>query len=257
MQAATATYGIQTYSRIQNIPPATPASSAGKRFESAVPSSPFETDDFVSISSRGQRASRENETGESQTRESSEPESQKAQSDQQTLSKEELATLTKLQARDTEVRAHEQAHLAAAGQYATSGASFSYSTGPDGKRYATGGEVSIDISKENNPQATVQKMRVVQRAALAPANPSATDRSVASQAAAKEAQALQEIREESSVAATESSSPAAEESSQENTETVSNRRADSSVPPQLSPAPSDFSRKTMNAAYQAMLGLAS
>ncbi len=256
MQAMAASYSTQVYSRIQDLSSRSPASSPDTRSGSATPSAPFGTDDVVSISSRGEQVSRENETTESTSQENSAAETQEGQSSQQTLTREELATVTKLKTRDTEVRTHEQAHLAAAGQYATSSASFSYSTGPDGKRYATGGEVSIDMSKENSPQATAQKMRTVQRAALAPANPSATDRSVASQAAAKEAQALQEIREESSVAATETSAPATEENGQKDTDAVSNRRSAPSSPPQSSPAPSDFSRKSMNAAYQAMLALA-
>jgi hypothetical protein len=50
------------------------------------------------------------------------------------------------------------------------------STGPDGKQYAVGGEVPIDLSPvSGNPQATVQKAETIQRAALAPADPSGPD----------------------------------------------------------------------------------
>jgi hypothetical protein len=91
--------------------------------------------------------------------------------------------LSKLKSRDTEVKAHEQAHLATAGQYATSGAKFTYQTGPDGKQYAIGGEVGIDTSAvSNNPQATLAKAEVVYRAALAPAQPSGQDLKVAQSA---------------------------------------------------------------------------
>ncbi len=110
------------------------------------------------------------------------------------LSSEEVIELHKLQARDTEVRAHEQAHLSSAGQYAAGGPSFTFQTGPDGKKYAIGGEVPIDVSKENNPDATILKMRTIRRAALAPANPSSTDRQIAAQAAIYEAQAQLEKR---------------------------------------------------------------
>ena len=59
--------------------------------------------------------------------------------------------------------------------------------------YAVGGEVTIDTSPvKGDPQATVAKMEVVIRAALAPADPSGQDRSVAAQATQEEAQARQE-----------------------------------------------------------------
>jgi len=108
------------------------------------------------------------------------------------LSKEELQQLQKLKARDAEVRAHEQAHLSVAGPYAKGSASFTLQKGPDGSSYAVGGEVGIDMGAESTPDATIEKMRTIRRAALAPANPSSTDRRIAAQASAKEAQARQE-----------------------------------------------------------------
>ncbi len=53
--------------------------------------------------------------------------------------------------------------------------------------YAVGGEVKIDTSPERTPEATVSKMQQVRRAALAPADPSGTDRAVAAEAAQAEA----------------------------------------------------------------------
>ena len=76
------------------------------------------------------------------------------------------------------------------------GAHFQYKRGPDGRRYAVAGEVSIDTSPEKDPRATLQKMRTVERAALAPAHPSPQDRRVAAQAAAKAIQAMIEIMKE-------------------------------------------------------------
>jgi len=109
-------------------------------------------------------------------------------------SPEEQREIEKLKARDREVRAHEAAHLAAAGGHARSGASFSYQRGPDGVLYAVGGEVSIDTSPvPGDPQATLAKALQVQRAALAPADPSAQDRQVAAQAAAMAIQARREL----------------------------------------------------------------
>lgn len=87
-----------------------------------------------------------------------------------------------LKQRDREVRAHEQAHQAVGGQYA-SAPSFTMESGPDGGRYATGGKVQIDISAEADPEATIRKMRQVQAAALAPVDPSGQDHAVAAKAA--------------------------------------------------------------------------
>lgn len=113
------------------------------------------------------------------------------------LSPEEKQALDDLKARDREVRAHEQAHLAAAGPYAKGPPSFEFQTGPDGQSYAVGGEVQIDTSPvAGNPQATVVKAQTIKRAATAPANPSGQDRQVAAQAARMETEARQEIKEQ-------------------------------------------------------------
>jgi hypothetical protein len=98
------------------------------------------------------------------------------------LTPQQQSEVTELKQRDKEVRAHEQAHQSA-GAGLTGAASYTYTTGPDGKRYAIGGEVSIDTSPvRNNPSGTIQKMEKVIAAALAPADPSGQDRAVASQA---------------------------------------------------------------------------
>ena len=111
------------------------------------------------------------------------------------LTDKEKQEVQELKARDREVRQHEQAHVAAAGQHARGGISYEYQQGPDGNRYAVGGSVNIDMSEEPTPEATVQKMQQVQRAALAPAEPSGADRAVASAAQRKEQQARSEILE--------------------------------------------------------------
>lgn len=109
------------------------------------------------------------------------------------LEEAELKELTELKARDREVRAHEAAHQAAGGQYAGA-MSLTYQRGADGAQYAVGGEVSIDISSVNgNPQATIEKMRVVRAAAMAPAEPSGQDRAVAAQAMQTILQAQSEV----------------------------------------------------------------
>lgn len=107
---------------------------------------------------------------------------------------EVLRQISELRIRDQEVRAHELAHLAAAGGIAKGGPTFDYQRGPDGKLYAVGGEVQIDTSGvPGDPEATLQKAEQIQRAALAPAQPSAQDRSVAMAAAAMAAEARAEI----------------------------------------------------------------
>lgn len=113
------------------------------------------------------------------------------------LTEEEDKEVEELKRRDREVRQHEQAHLASAGQYAKGGASYEFQVGPDGRRYAVGGEVSIDTAKiQNNPDATIAKAQTIRRAANAPAEPSNQDRQVAAQATQMEAQARAEKVEE-------------------------------------------------------------
>ena len=113
--------------------------------------------------------------------------------DSVTLSPEAAKQVQKLQARDREVRAHEQAHIAAGGQHVSGGASFTYQAGPDGRQYAIGGAVQIDTTPvPGDPEATEEKARAVRRAALAPANPSATDQNVAAKATTMESKARAE-----------------------------------------------------------------
>ena len=99
-----------------------------------------------------------------------------------TPSQEDQAAIAELSRRDAEVRRHEAAHAAAGGQFAGA-PTFQFTKGPNGRSFAVSGEVSIDLSPvPGDPQATIQKMRQVKRAALAPANPSAADRGVAASA---------------------------------------------------------------------------
>ncbi len=110
------------------------------------------------------------------------------------LSEPEKRVIEQLKAADTEVRAHEMAHIAAGGQYTRSGANFQYKRGPDGRNYAVGGEVSIDISEvPGDPEATAKKMDVIKRAALAPMDPSGQDQRVAARANMIRAEALMEL----------------------------------------------------------------
>ncbi|HPO14789.1 MAG TPA: putative metalloprotease CJM1_0395 family protein [Candidatus Hydrogenedentes bacterium] len=109
------------------------------------------------------------------------------------LTGEEKEEVRNLKQRDAEVRRHEQAHLSAAGRYARGGAHYTYTRGPDGRLYATGGEVSLDVSPTRTPQGTITKAGVLKAAALAPAKPSAQDRAVAAAAGRMESEARAEL----------------------------------------------------------------
>ena len=110
------------------------------------------------------------------------------------LTDAEKKIVEELKQADAEIKRHEMAHVAAGAGITTSGANYTYKTGPDGQRYAVAGDVKINMSAvPGDPQATIDKMAKVKRAALAPASPSAQDRRVASKASALAAQAMQEL----------------------------------------------------------------
>lgn len=112
------------------------------------------------------------------------------------LTEEQRREVAQLEARDREVRAHEQAHIAASGGLSVGGAQFTYTRGPDGKQYATGGEVQLDVSSGRTPQETIARAQAIQRSASAPASPSGQDRAVAAAAARMELQARQQLAEQ-------------------------------------------------------------
>lgn len=261
MHAVSQSYSSLAYTQMQNssaFPDNRPVS--GKTVDpSSSPSSPQSTNESITLSAEGRQLSQKNNNPSASDEQFTQTAgANKGGSDTQVLTRDELKTITELQKRDTEVRSHEQAHLSAAGQYAAGGASFSFTTGPDGKKYAQSGEVPIDMAKEKTPEATIQKMRTVQRAALAPANPSSTDRSIAAQASAKEAQAMKELQESNEAIAPEkiSSEGHMAEGLQESqpSDTPDERSShDSTRTPQVP----DFSRRSMTSAYQAIAALAS
>lgn len=115
------------------------------------------------------------------------------------LSLVEQQQIQQLSQRDREVRQHELAHQAAAGQHGGS-IQLDYTVGPDGKRYAVSGSVQVDMSPESTAEATIEKAEQIKRAALAPAEPSGQDRAVAQQATmmamAARAEMLREDRQE-------------------------------------------------------------
>lgn len=63
--------------------------------------------------------------------------------------------IQKLKQIENRVISHEMAHKAVAGRYAGA-VSYKYTKGPDGRLYITGGEVSLDISEESEPEETIK-----------------------------------------------------------------------------------------------------
>lgn len=113
------------------------------------------------------------------------------------LSEEERKQVEELKRTDRAVRQHEQAHKSIGGQHVLGGANYEYKKGPDGQLYAVGGEVKIDVSEvANDPEATIEKMQQIRRAALAPSDPSPQDRRVAAEATRKENRARAELSRE-------------------------------------------------------------
>lgn len=141
---------------------------------------------------------RANEVGEQERmregRAKSEEQSSEQQNETQRQQETEREVIRELAARDREVRAHEQAHVAVGGQYAGSPV-YQYVRGPNGISYAVGGEVSISTGAvPGDPQATIIKAQQIRRAANAPAEPSSQDRRVAAEATRLEAEARSELR---------------------------------------------------------------
>ena len=112
--------------------------------------------------------------------------------DGEALDAQEKAQLTEMQSRDREVRAHEQAHQAAAGGLSSGGPTFTYETGPDGREYAVGGEVQISLKEGGTPEESIRLAQQARAAALAPGQPSGQDLSVAAKASRRESAARAE-----------------------------------------------------------------
>ncbi|MBM3569230.1 MAG: hypothetical protein FJX46_10825 [Alphaproteobacteria bacterium] len=135
----------------------------------------------------------EDEAGGTETETAAEAGAAPKGQDGEPLDEAERRQVEELKRTDTAVRAHEQAHARVGGQYAGA-PRYDYQTGPDGKRYAVAGEVSIDSSPvPGDPKATIAKLKQVEAAATAPADPSAQDRAVASAARAEIQKAQAEL----------------------------------------------------------------
>ncbi len=127
----------------------------------------------------------------------SEAEKREAKQKEDKAEDQKDAQVRELEGIQREVIAHEQAHKASAGEFG-GGISYTYTEGPDGKKYITGGEVPIKLRQGSTPEETLRNMQQVQMAANAPADPSGQDRQVAAKASAIASKARAEITRENS-----------------------------------------------------------
>jgi len=109
------------------------------------------------------------------------------------LSQADQQRVADLKEIDRKVHAHEQAHISVGGDLVRGGATYTYQVGPDDRRYAVSGEVSIDASPGRTPEETIPKAQHIRATALAPVDPSAQDQSVAAKAGLMEANARIEL----------------------------------------------------------------
>ena len=142
------------------------------------------------------------ETERNQTIIKAESDKREAERKEDKAEDEKDSQVRELEQIQNEVIAHEAAHQAAAGEFG-GGVSYSYTQGPDGQSYITGGEVPIRFKEGATPEETLRNMQKVQAAANAPADPSGQDRQVAAKAAALASKARGEITRESSEERTE------------------------------------------------------
>lgn len=199
-----------------------------------------ETETQQAVEGRGERQGNDQQNGDADgQREQSaqqdakqqaadQQQAKRQQAEQEKIEQQEQQQIQQLKSRDQEVKAHEQAHAAVGGRYAGA-PSYSYELGPDGKQYAVGGEVQIDISPiPGDPQATVQKMQQVRAAALAPAEPSAADRRIAAEASQRQIQAQAEVvQQTSAVVSNNQAEPA--QSAQQDSETDVSENGEAAV----------------------------
>lgn len=150
-------------------------------------------EDLESRKQEVQEALNENKTAENtQNIIKSQAERREASKQEEKAENQKEAQAKELEKIQREVISHEAAHKAAAGNLGGA-VSYSYTEGPDGQSYITGGEVPIKLKEGRTPEETLRNMQQVQRAANAPADPSGQDRQVAAKAAAIASKAKQEI----------------------------------------------------------------
>ncbi len=114
----------------------------------------------------------------------------KTESNEDAVIKKEIEDLM---AFEQMVISHEKKHMAAGGGIA-SAPTYIYSYGPDGKKYISGGNVSMRVPKAATAEDMIVNLRKVQTAALAPTNPSPQDMQTAAMAKARESSIQNEYK---------------------------------------------------------------
>ena len=178
-----------------------------------------------------EQKTRETEHEDSQNIIKAEADKRKERKDDTKAEDEKDAQIRELKQTEREVIAHEAAHQAAAGEFG-GGVSYSYTKGPDGKSYITGGEVPIKIKQGATPEETIRNMQQVQRAANAPADPSGQDMRVAAKAAAMASKARAQLSredEDDHTATVAKGTPIFEQTKQEEEQSDPNKNGVASV----------------------------
>ncbi|PCI64973.1 MAG: catalase [Gammaproteobacteria bacterium] len=209
--------------RIPEAPPTNPSSNSKHSTDFSEQNKPNLLDSLIQDKTIKEQTENSGEESTSDQKDDSTPENvSQTASNVSDLDQAEQQQVAQLQARDREVRAHEAAHASVGGSL-TGSPNLNFTSGPDGKRYATSGDVSIDISKvANDPSATIAKLQQVQSAALAPAQPSSQDRKVAAIASA----GISDAQVELSLERLENSKQASESQSESKPEKQSDVKSD-------------------------------
>ena len=103
---------------------------------------------------------------------------------------EEKRSIQELKKRDSDVRSHEARHMKNHDVIPIGGPQYTYTIGPDGKPYATGGKVAITTGVTSNPDVALRKARAMRDSALSSGDASPQDLGAAESAKAMEMEAL-------------------------------------------------------------------
>jgi hypothetical protein len=177
------------------------------------------------------------------------------------ITSEQRKLVERLRQIDAQVREHESAHLRNGSGVVTSGASFSYTYGPDGKAYAVAGEVGIDTAPERQPAANIDKGRAIQAAALAPRDPSPQDFRVASVGGQLESQGRSDLADQRALESAEAAAQTRSQRESQQQERVvrteavvsqaqRNGEAQNIEPPAPAATDNSIVRQRMASAYQ-------
>ncbi len=96
------------------------------------------------------------------------------------------AEIRRLKMWEDHVIQHERMHMLAGGEFAGA-PSYTYTTGPDGKRYIQGGEVTMYVPAGTTLEDSEVALEKVKRAAAAPSDPSPQDLKTSAMASARQA----------------------------------------------------------------------